>query len=128
MVAMKLTAHDGMASAEAWHGLVEHVAFGGAGGDVMLEDPVAVFEGGAEVVEELLALLEGGAKELLLEEGADEDGDAPGAVVVAPLEQGVVGWAVTQAHREFAAPNTPPAEAPQALITQPIALDWIAED
>jgi hypothetical protein len=52
----------------------------------------------------------------------------PGAVVVTPLEQGVVGWAVTQAQRELAAPNTPPAAVPQALMTQLMALDWMAED
>jgi hypothetical protein len=36
---------------------------------------------------------------------------------------GVVGLALAHAQREFAAPNTPPAEAPQAFITQPMAFD-----
>jgi hypothetical protein len=41
---------------------------------------------------------------------------------------GVVGLALAQAQRELAAPKTLPAEAPQALITQYSAADWIAED
>jgi hypothetical protein len=41
---------------------------------------------------------------------------------------GVVGLALAQAQRELAAPKTLLAEAPQALITQFIAADWIAED
>jgi len=41
---------------------------------------------------------------------------------------GVVGLALAQAQRELAAPKTLPAEAPQALMTQFRAADWIAED
>jgi hypothetical protein len=62
-------------------------------------------------------------------ENAGEDGALDGDVVeAATLEHLVVGWAVTQAHREFAAPKTLPAEAPHALITQFSAADWIAAD
>lgn len=62
-------------------------------------------------------------------ENAGEDGALDGDVVeAATLEHFVVGWAVTQAHREFAAPRTFPAEAPHALITQFNAADWMAED
>jgi hypothetical protein len=49
---------------------------------------------------------------------ADEDGPLPAEVVMAPVEQGVVGWAVTHAQRELAAPKTAPTDAPQLLITQ----------
>ena len=51
----------------------------------------------------------------------DEAGDEiplPVGVVRAPVEQGVVGLAVTQAQRELAAPRTAPSDAPQPAITQ----------
>lgn len=48
----------------------------------------------------------------------DDDGTLPVEVVTAPVEQGVVGEAVTQAQRELAAPKTAPIDAPQLVITQ----------
>jgi hypothetical protein len=48
----------------------------------------------------------------------DDDGALPAEVVIAPVEQGVVGFAVTQAQRELAAPRTAPIDAPQLVITQ----------
>jgi hypothetical protein len=47
-----------------------------------------------------------------------DDESVPAEVVIAPAGQGVVGFAVTQAHRELAAPKTAPIDAPQLLITQ----------
>ncbi len=80
------------------------------------------------MLDELPPLLVGGAEVLpLFEEGSeipslgDDIGEAEvvsGAVIVATLEQGVVGWAVTQAQREPAEASTAPTEAPQLLITQ----------
>jgi len=62
--------------------------------------------------------LDPGAEPLVGWGDTDDDGTLPAEVVRAPVEQGVVGLAVTQAQRELAAPRTAPIEAPQLLITQ----------
>ena len=52
---------------------------------------------------------------------SDETGDGGTLsveVAIVPVEQGVVGLAVTQAQRELAAPKTAPIDAPQLAITQ----------
>jgi hypothetical protein len=100
------------------------------------------------IVDELLLLVVGGAEALWLEEGGLEllageelellagtelellevlDGFVDVAVALTDAH-GVVGLALAQAQRELAAPNTEPAVAPQALITQFRAADWMAED
>lgn len=82
--------------------------------------------------ERLLGVVAG--EELVPRDDADDEDDAgddvlPGEVVVAgTLEQGVVGRAVTQAHKELAEANTAPTEAPQLVITQFWAADWITAD
>jgi hypothetical protein len=98
------------------------------------------------IVEELLLLVVGGCEEAWLEEAFELeieplelelelelaelevlDGFVDVAVALTDTH-GVVGLALAQAHREFAAPKTFPAEAPHALITQFSAADWIAAD
>jgi hypothetical protein len=65
-----------------------------------------------------LELLAGAELELLA--GALEvvAGFVVGVAVALTAVHGVVGLALAQAQRELAAPNTEPAVAPQALITQ----------
>lgn len=142
-----------MAPAKAWHGLLEHV--GTAGGDVTMDkllllvverDEVSVI-GELELLEK--AELKLPERELELEPLLGIEIEHPSEVKLELLEglvykvldgslvrvpvtltrvHGVVGLALAQAQREFAAPKTAPAEAPQLLITQFKAADWIAED
>jgi hypothetical protein len=80
---------------------------------------------GAEVLllEVELELLEGAELELPEEPALGVLDDFVEVTEALTVAHGVVGLALAQAQREFAAPNTPPAEAPQALMTQLMALD-----
>jgi hypothetical protein len=125
----KLTAHAGIASAEAWHGLVEHT--GGVGGDVIVDELLVLVVGEIEllvVVEKIeMLLLDEVELEVLsgvaLESPEEIDVFTVEVTVALTAVHGVVGLALAQAHREPAAPNTLPAEAPQALTTQFRAAD-----
>lgn len=117
-----LTAHAGIAFAEAWHGLVEQVGFGGAGGDV-IEDEMLLLVA-PEIEEPLLGDEDdAGDEEDNGEDAGEEVTLARDVVVAATPEHGVVGCAVTQAHRELAAPKTAPIDAPQLVMTQFWAAD-----
>jgi hypothetical protein len=92
----QLTAHDGIAFAEAWHGLVEHVRFGGVGGDVIIDElPPLVVAGAEELWAGEDAVDEddiGGEDEGGVGEDTGEDDTLTGEVVIAAtLEHGVVG-------------------------------------
>jgi len=91
---VKPTAHDGIAFAEAWHGLVEHVGLGGVGGDVTVYELLPLVVAGAEILslgedagDEDDAGDDGGAGE----DAGDDDTLVGDVVVAATLEQGVVG-------------------------------------
>jgi hypothetical protein len=105
---------------------------GSTGGGVIVGELLLLVVGGTEmfwVGEVELELLAGVEFELELElELVDIlDRVVDVAVTLADVH-GVVGFALAQSQRELAAPRTLPAEAPQALITQLKAADWIAED
>lgn len=70
-----------------------------------------------------LELLTDAEIELLLDLELELLDDVVEITVALTDVHGVVGLALAQAQREFAAPNTAPAEAPQALITQFRAFD-----
>ena len=104
---------------------------GEVGGDVIVDELLLVVEllvgvglGDGEVAWELLLEVE---LELLVEVtlGLLEELDDVIVEVTVALTavHGVVGFALAHAHREFAAPRTLPAEAPQALSTQFKAAD-----
>jgi hypothetical protein len=113
-----------MASAEAWHGLVEHAA--GAGGGVIVDELLLLVVAGAVLLllrEVELELLDGAELELLEELALEVLDDFVEVTEAVTDAHGVVGLALAQAQRELAAPNTPPADVPQALMTQFRALD-----